>query len=75
MKISIIIPVFNEEKTVIKILKYIKETKNKIQNEFEIIVIDDGSTDNTNNLLNQHKDIYDKLINININQGKEVWLI
>ena len=70
MKISIIIPVYNEEKTVIKILKYIKETKNKIQNEFEIIVIDDGSTDNTNNLLNQHKDIYDKLINININQGK-----
>tara|TARA_Y100000816_G_C26102574_1_gene584785 strand:+ start:769 stop:1482 length:714 start_codon:yes stop_codon:yes gene_type:complete len=70
MKISIIIPVFNEEKTVIKILKYIKETKNKIQNEFEIIVIDDGSTDNTNNLLNQHKDIYDKLIKININQGK-----
>jgi len=70
MKISIIIPVFNEEKTVIKILKYIKEIKYKIQGEFEIIVINDGSTDNTSNLLNEHRDIYDKLININLNQGK-----
>ena len=70
MKISIIIPVFNEEKTVIKILKYIKEIKNKIQGEFEIIVINDGSTDNTGNLLNENKDIYNKLINININKGK-----
>ena len=46
MKISIIVPVFNEEKTVIQILKNIKKLS-KIQGDFEIIVINDGSTDNT----------------------------
>ena len=70
MKISIIIPVFNEEKTVIQILKNIKEIENKIEGHFEIIVINDGSTDNTKNLLIEHKDNYEKLIDLNINQGK-----
>ena len=71
MKISIIVPVFNEEKTIIQILKNIKKIESKIQGDFEIIVINDGSTDNTINLLNENKNIYEKLININKNQGKE----
>ena len=70
MKISIIVPVFNEEKTIIQILKNIKKIESKIQGDFEIIVINDGSTDNTTNLLNENKNIYEKLININKNQGK-----
>ena len=70
MKISIIVPVFNEEKTIIQILKNIKKIESKIQCDFEIIVINDGSSDNTINLLNENKNIYEKLININKNQGK-----
>ena len=70
MKISIIVPVFNEEKTIIQILKNIKKIESKIHGDFEIIVINDGSTDNTINLLNENKNIYEKLININKNQGK-----
>ena len=70
MKISIIVPVFNEEKTIIQILKNIKKIESKVQGDFEIIVINDGSTDNTINLLNENKNIYEKLININKNQGK-----
>ncbi|MEK7501892.1 MAG: glycosyltransferase family 2 protein [Patescibacteria group bacterium] len=46
MKLSIIIPVFNEEKTILKLLE--KVEKVEIPNvEKEIIVVDDGSTDAT----------------------------
>ena len=46
MKISILIPAFNEEKTILKVLNRIKETK--ISNlEYQVIVINDGSTDGT----------------------------
>lgn len=46
MKLSIIIPVFNEEKTIATVLKRI--TNLKIDNVAkEVIVVDDGSTDNT----------------------------
>lgn len=50
MKLSIIIPVFNEEKTIKELLKRVNEVKiPKI--EKEIIVINDGSTDNSDNIL------------------------
>ena len=46
MKLSIIVPVYNEEKTVAKVLE--KVVKLKIPNHTkEVIVIDDGSTDST----------------------------
>ena len=55
--ISIIIPVFNEERTINKILKKILA-----QDEFEkeIIVINDGSTDKTKSIL--EKEFIDKVI-------------
>lgn len=46
MKLSIIIPVFNEEKTIIPILEKIIAL-DLSQAEKEIIVVDDGSTDKT----------------------------
>ena len=45
MKISIIVPVYNEELTLNKVLKQLDELNLGI--EKEIIVIDDGSTDST----------------------------
>lgn len=45
MKLSIIIPVFNEEKTIGKILKKVEVVKLPL--EKEIIVVDDGSTDSS----------------------------
>ena len=70
MKISIIIPVFNEEFTVLKVLKKIEEVKKSISEDFEIIVINDGSTDNTVKILRENEIFYSKLINVNINRGK-----
>ena len=48
MKLSIIIPVYNEIKTIEKIIKKVR--KQSIKN-FEIIVVDDYSTDGTRELL------------------------
>ena len=55
MKISIIIPVFNEEKTIIHVLKKIQEEKKKNEKiNFEIIVVDDCSNDKTCSLLKKN---------------------
>tara|TARA_Y100001970_G_C14208791_1_gene845688 strand:+ start:722 stop:1420 length:699 start_codon:yes stop_codon:yes gene_type:complete len=67
--LSIIIPVYNEEKTILKILERIEKTKLNDFN-YEIIIIDDGSTDQTPNLLNENKDKYSSLIKSPKNMGK-----
>ncbi len=68
MKISIIIPCYNEEKTIEKIID--KIIGQKIEN-FEIIVIDDFSTDQTRKLLNENlKDKVHKIIFNEKNYGK-----
>lgn len=56
MKLSIIIPAFNEENTLVPVLKKLKDMNLHGINK-EIIVIDDGSTDNTySNLIKAHID-------------------
>jgi len=69
MILSIIIPVYNEEKTIIKILKKIKKNSSNLV-KYEIIVINDGSTDNTKKLLEDNKELYDKLLINEKNKGK-----
>lgn len=67
MKLSIIIPAYNEEET-------IKELLNKVKNvnlhdvKKEIIVVDDGSKDNTIKIIKKIKGIY--LIKHSKNKGK-----
>ena len=68
-RVSIIIPVYNEEKTIIEILGLVN--KQKIDGvEFEIIVVDDGSIDNTLKILHEHKEYYAKIIELKPNGGK-----
>jgi len=69
MILSIIIPVYNEEKTIIKILEKIKRNTTNVF-KYEIIVVDDGSTDQSKNLLEKNKHLYDKLLTNDTNKGK-----
>ena len=61
MILSIIVPVYNEEKTVIDVLNKIKSNSSNLF-KYEIIVIDDGSTDQSRKLLEDNKHLYDKLL-------------
>jgi glycosyltransferase involved in cell wall biosynthesis len=71
IKISIIIPAFNEETTIIPLLKSVQEEVLKIDDiSFEIIVIDDCSIDNTNMLLKKNQTLYNHLISLVRNLGK-----
>ena len=63
MKISIVIPVFNEAESIQELYSQIKKSL-KGQNEYEIIFIDDGSSDNSK-----------KHINVIIDQDSNVRMI
>jgi dolichol-phosphate mannosyltransferase len=54
MKLSVIVPVYNEKSTVLEILKRIQS----VPVEKEIIVVDDGSTDGTREILEQEGSFY-----------------
>ena len=69
MILSIIVPVYNEEKTVIDVLNKIKSSSSNLF-KYEIIVIDDGSTDQSRKLLEDNKHLYDKLLVNESNKGK-----
>lgn len=58
IKVTVIIPVFNQEKLIIKAIESIPK-----RSEIEIIVIDDGSTDNTWNKLINYTNDHEDLIN------------
>jgi len=70
MLLSIIVPVFNEEKFIISALESLKFSLASFKNEIEVIVINDGSYDKTLSLLEKNNNLYHKLINIKKNSGK-----
>ena len=55
-QISIIIPVFNEQKTVFNVIQNLKLELNKLNINYEIIIINDASTDNLKNILENISD-------------------
>jgi glycosyltransferase involved in cell wall biosynthesis len=65
---SVIIPVYNEENTVQEILDKVNHIRKNIN--LEIIVVNDGSTDRTPEILNSNKHLIDNLINNEQNSGK-----
>jgi len=73
-KLSIIIPVYNEEKSVHKILDLVRNVKLLNDIEKEIIIVNDASTDNTQKVLetyiSQHSNEGLALFSHDINKGK-----
>ena len=67
MKLSVIIPCFNEEKTIGNILNAVKNSG--IQDQ-EIIVVDDNSIDGTKEILRSLKDSQIKVFFHSSNKGK-----
>jgi glycosyltransferase involved in cell wall biosynthesis len=65
---AIIIPVYNEEKVILETIQQIKNTIRHIVNwNFDILCINDGSTDDSENILASLKDI--QLISHQVNMG------
>ena len=68
MKISVIIPVYNEERYIEQVLNKVNDEKKNIN--LEIIVSDDCSKDNTIKIIEKNKHLYDVLIKSQKNKGK-----
>ena len=57
VNLSLLVPVYNAEKFIIKNLKKLQKTAEKIEKNFEIIIVNDGSNDSTYKKLKQFKKI------------------
>tara|TARA_B100000927_G_scaffold132578_1_gene106746 strand:+ start:673 stop:1638 length:966 start_codon:yes stop_codon:yes gene_type:complete len=53
IKISVIAPVFNEKENLISFTDSVKKTMNDLGQEWELIIIDDGSTDGSTDLIKE----------------------
>ena len=67
MKISIVIPCYNEKNYIIEILSKINSVKNL---DYEIIIVDDASSDGCVDLLKLNSNLYDELLINERNYGK-----
>ncbi len=63
MKIILIIPAYNEEGNILKTYKQIQNYNNSFNTHYDVIVINDGSTDNTEQILKDNKINHVRLIN------------
>ena len=70
MKLSIVIPVYNEVNTLLNILSRVQEAPLPDNMEKEIIIVDDYSTDGTRDLLDKIQKENYKIIYHNNNMGK-----
>ena len=69
MKLSVVIPCFNESKTIVEVLQKIRDCKLD-DVDVEVIVVDDGSTDGTAALLSTHSSLLDVKVSMESNGGK-----
>jgi glycosyltransferase involved in cell wall biosynthesis len=68
MKLSIVIPVYNEKNTIEELIRRVQEVDVSLNKE--IIIVDDGSNDGTPEILKSLKQLDIKVVYHNTNQGK-----
>lgn len=68
-RVSVIVPVYNEEATIIDVLRRVRaQSVDDVQ--FEVVVVNDGSTDATRGKLESNPDLYEHVIHQERNCGK-----
>ncbi len=67
--VSVIVPVYNEQASIRTVLEKIRAVSVDAVT-FEVIVIDDGSRDDTVKILEAAPQLYDQLIKLGVNRGK-----
>ncbi|WP_282134458.1 glycosyltransferase [Seonamhaeicola maritimus] len=73
IKLSLIVPIYNAESFILNTLLQLSEWKRKIDYSVEILLIDDGSTDETKHIVENYINYKDRSINMlsfKSNQGK-----
>ncbi len=69
-KLTIVVPVFNERNTLVEVLRRMRAVELPDGIEKEIIVVDDGSTDGTRDVLRQLGDSTVRIVLLDENRGK-----
>ena len=67
--ISVVIPVLNESSIIKELVNRVKFNVEKITNDYEIVIVDDGSTDSTWNQISQEKVHTEKLKGIRFSRN------
>ena len=67
-KLSVIVPVFDERNTVVEIVRRMRKVELPV--DLEIVIVDDGSTDGTRDVLRQLADSTVRVLNHDVNRGK-----
>ncbi len=67
---SLIIPIYNEERIIKRTLETLREFLKKQKEEWEVILVNDGSTDKTLEILENFKPRFFKIISYPKNRGK-----
>ena len=68
MKVSIVIPIYNEERTIARIIKSV-ERASVFDMQKEIVLVNDCSTDSSREIIEDYKDLY-KIFHHEKNKGK-----
>lgn len=69
IRVSVLIPVYNEEATILEILTQVR-AQQVSGVTFEVVVVNDASRDGTLRKLQERPDLYDILVNHEVNGGK-----